>query len=91
MSSSISREVIVKALISCLCLRDQSGLPSVNCHIYAITGNCSASLELLADLLRVISTAVTGNSHEIVINFLGYFRNKPNILKVENRLEQLLF
>ena len=55
-----SREVIVIALISLLYLKDKLSLCSMNCYIYAMTGNCSASLRALADYLRVVS-AMTGN------------------------------
>ena len=46
---SVSREVMITALISCLCLKDQLGLCSINCFFYAITGNCSASLRVLPE------------------------------------------
>ena len=48
LSCLVSREVIVIALISCLCLKDQLDLCSINCHKYAMAENCSASLEVLA-------------------------------------------
>ena len=50
---SVSCEVIIIALLSCLYLKDQLGLCSINCHIHPMTGNCSASL-------RVVS-AMAGN------------------------------
>ena len=57
---SLSREMIVIALFTCICLKDKLGLCSMNCHIHAMTGNCSASLRVLAISLRVIY-AMTGN------------------------------
>ena len=48
LSYSVRREMIVIALISCFCLKDQLGLYSVNCYIYAMTGSCPASLRVLA-------------------------------------------
>ena len=48
LSCSVSREVVEIGLFSCLCLKGQSGLFSINCHIYAMTENCSAILQVLA-------------------------------------------
>ena len=60
LACSVSREVIVIALISCLCFEDQIGLCSINCHIYAMTGHCFTRLQVFADSLQVVS-AMTGN------------------------------
>ena len=53
-------EMISMDLFTCLCLKDNLGLSSINCHIHAITGNYSASLRVLANSLRLIS-AMTEN------------------------------
>ena len=50
----LSSEVIVIALFTCVCLKDQLGLCSINCHMYAMTVNYCASA------LQVVS-AMTGN------------------------------
>ena len=47
-------------LFSCLCLKDQQSLCSSNCHTHAVNGNCSASLRVLDNSLRVVS-AMRGN------------------------------
>ena len=44
LASSLSRDIIVIALFTCLCLKDQLDLCSINCHIHAMTENCSASV-----------------------------------------------
>ena len=45
-------EMIVIASFTCICMEDKMedklGLCSINCHIHAMTGNCSASLRVLA-------------------------------------------
>ena len=46
-------EMILIALFTCICLKDKLGLCSINCHINAITGNCSTSL--------LVVDAITGN------------------------------
>ena len=56
---SVVREMIVIASFTRLCLKDKSGLCSINCHIHAMNGNCSASLRVLANSLQVVS-AITG-------------------------------
>ena len=43
LSCSVARRVIVIAWFSWVCLKDQLGLCSSNCHTDALTGNCSAS------------------------------------------------
>ena len=53
LACSVSRRIIT--LISCLCLKDQLGLCSLNFHTHAITGNCSANLPVLAYSLQVAS------------------------------------
>ena len=35
------------SVFACLCLKDKLGLCSINCHIHAMTANCSSSLQLL--------------------------------------------
>ena len=52
--------MIVIAWFSCLFLNDGLGLCSLNCNTHAMTGNCSASWPVLADLLQVVS-AKRGN------------------------------
>ena len=61
LACSISREMIVIALFICLCLKDKLGICLINCHIRAMTGNCSANLRVIVNLLPVVS-AMTGNS-----------------------------
>ena len=60
LACSVSSEMVVIALFTCPCLKDQFGLCLINCNIHAITGNCSASLRVLAYSLRVVS-AMTGS------------------------------
>ena len=57
---SVCREMIVKALFTYLCLQDKLGLCSINCHVCTMTGNCCASLQVLANSLRAVFV-VTGN------------------------------
>ena len=57
---SVSRQMIVIALFTCLCLKNKPGICSINCHIQAMTGNCSASFRVFADWPPVVS-AMTGN------------------------------
>ena len=52
--------MIVIASFICLCLKDNLGLSSINFLIHAMTGNHSASLQVLASSLRVVS-AMKGN------------------------------
>ena len=43
-------------------LKDQIGLRSINCHIHVMmTGNCSETLRVLANSLRVVSVVMTRN------------------------------
>ena len=55
MAYSVSRRVIVIAWFSCLSLKDQLGLCLLNCHTHSMTGNCSASQQVLVNLLWVVS------------------------------------
>ena len=48
LSGSVSREVIIITLFTCLCSKNQLDLRSINCHIYTITGTCSVGLRVLA-------------------------------------------
>ena len=57
---SVNQDLAVIALTNCIRLKDQLGLYSINCHIYAMTESCFASLETLTDSLTVVS-AMTGN------------------------------
>ena len=56
---SVGREVVVIALS--VCLKDKLGLCSINCYNHTKTGNCSASLRVLINSLRVVF-AMIGNS-----------------------------
>ena len=50
-----SRERIMIALFTCICLKDNLGLCSINCHVHAMIGNCSKSLRVLVESLKVVS------------------------------------
>ena len=63
LTCSVSREMIIIALFTCLYMKDKVGICSIiNCHIQAVTGKCSASLRVFANSLRVVS-AMTGSLH----------------------------
>ena len=55
LACSVSRRVIVIVWFSCLCMKGQLGLCSLNCQTDAMTGNCTASYRVLANSLRVVS------------------------------------
>ena len=51
--------MIIIALSTCLCWKEKLGLCSIIFHIHAMTGNiCSASLRVLANLLRIVSAII---------------------------------
>ena len=60
LACAVSREMIVIALFICVWLEEKLGPCSLNYHIHTMTGNCSASLRVLASSLHVVS-AITGN------------------------------
>ena len=55
LTCSVSRELIIIASLICLRLKHKFGLCSINCHIQWMNGNCSESLRVPADSLRVVS------------------------------------
>ena len=56
----LSSELIIIALFSCLYLNDKLGLCSLNCQTHKMTRNCSGSIRVLANSLRMVS-AMTEN------------------------------
>ena len=60
-------------------LKDKLGIYPINCHIHAMAGNCSASFQILCNLLRVAST-MTENSPLDLIKLLQSFHGSLNML-----------
>ena len=65
----------------CLCLKDKVGQCSINYHIYAMTGNRSASLRVLANSLVL---AKTGNSPQRENEYMTPFSSDVQERSVSN-------
>ena len=82
LTCSVIREMIVLALFTCVCLKEKLGLCSINRHVHVLSGNCSVSLQVLVNSLRV-AFPMTGNQplyNWVISAIISKYSSRPTTI-----------
>ena len=82
LACSLCWELIVTALFTGRCLIDRIDLRPTSCHIHVMAGNCSASSQVLANSLRVVSATTRKPPYVSFYLALEIFQSVRNVSQI---------